>query len=812
MFIERDNGELTAITDQMMLDTKGNPSLIIAGVHKDETLDNETVNRVASVYPLDYLSDRLLEAANSGRLIITDKNRANDILAGVGVYSPERTKITSSAVDNISQVSKQSQGENVNSTKRDAEYFSAIEKYGEDSKEVAKLVEQAAEEAMPDSKVRNADGKLIPAYHGTGRADRVGNVFRADRATSGPMAFFTDNKEIAEGYAKSKRDTSIAYDTDYDSYETQFRTNLRGKYVSDIPIFKAWGYLPMDARRRIAQKAKHVRIDFDGDGDIIYDPEATQANGGWDYQVQEFKGDILKALNEQWLNSGNLFNEEERYLEVLDKAGVTEEFEKLGWDKPVYKDPNYREEKVYQTYLNITKPFDAAKQADEKFIDSFLEWYDEQPYGKYDTESMGADLWDKNLVTAEEFAERMRDDLDNKFTHAWTSIPDNMTDYLKSLGYDGIKDTGGKYTDTDHTVWIPFYSEQIKSLDPVTRDDEGNIIPLSERFNPENEDVRYSEKRDSSIKKQLSEHENELANMEPVSTKEVEFNFTSKNDAVEWALSFFEGNDYKITRDDIGEIIVDKKRIRNGLRYLKTASEVKAFAYLTDVIKNGIIINQEEKHKGRNYDTVTIATPIIMDENRYNMAVIIRKQDKNYYKVHKIMLPDGATMSFENKENSAERAGLTENGADLSPADAVSTNNISSPDEIVNPENLTPSQRRDIEYNYLENATPEELEAVEAEIDRRMAEKDEEVVSLNNQIAELTAQRNELMKNEKANRDEIVKLNNRIGILRDRLEKRREQVASLQGKLRRRDAKVDRLTEQMKEARNKQAAFRPPAV
>ena len=58
-------------------------------------------------------------------------------------------------------------------------------------------------------------------------------------------------------------------------------------------------------------------------------------------------------------------------------------------------------------------------------------------------------------------------------------------------------------------------------------------------------------------------------------------------------------------------------------------------------------------------------------------------------------------------------------------------------DIVVNSENITPSQRRDIEYNYLQNASPEELEAVEAEVDRRMAEKDEEVVSLNNQIAEL---------------------------------------------------------------------------
>lgn len=34
--------------------------------------------------------------------------------------------------------------------------------------------------------------------------------------------------------------------------------------------------------------------------------------------------------------------------------------------------------------------------------------------------------------------------------------------------------------------------EQIKSADPVTRDEQGKLIPLSERFNPANDDIRYS--------------------------------------------------------------------------------------------------------------------------------------------------------------------------------------------------------------------------------------------------------------------------------------------------------------------------------
>ena len=38
----------------------------------------------------------------------------------------------------------------------------------------------------------------------------------------------------------------------------------------------------------------------------------------------------------------------------------------------------------------------------------------------------------------------------------------------------------------------PQEDAQIKSADPITRDDNGNVIPLSERFNPDNDDIRFS--------------------------------------------------------------------------------------------------------------------------------------------------------------------------------------------------------------------------------------------------------------------------------------------------------------------------------
>ncbi len=57
-------------------------------------------------------------------------------------------------------------------------------------------------------------------------------------------------------------------------------------------------------------------------------------------------------------------------------------------------------------------------------------------------------------------------------------------DYLIRQGYDGVYNGYDEY--------IAFYPEQAKSADPVTYDDDGNVLPLSERFNEEKTDIRYS--------------------------------------------------------------------------------------------------------------------------------------------------------------------------------------------------------------------------------------------------------------------------------------------------------------------------------
>jgi hypothetical protein len=74
----------------------------------------------------------------------------------------------------------------------------------------------------------------------------------------------------------------------------------------------------------------------------------------------------------------------------------------------------------------------------------------------------------------------------------------DVAEWAKDNGFDGvifknIKDNGAYGRTPAGDVYAFFRPEsQVKSADPVTYDDNGNVIPLSERFNPKKSDIRYS--------------------------------------------------------------------------------------------------------------------------------------------------------------------------------------------------------------------------------------------------------------------------------------------------------------------------------
>ena len=62
----------------------------------------------------------------------------------------------------------------------------------------------------------------------------------------------------------------------------------------------------------------------------------------------------------------------------------------------------------------------------------------------------------------------------------------NTVRYAIESGYDALV-----VRNKDAALHVVFDPNQIKSADPITYDDAGNIIPLSERFQPSSDDIRY---------------------------------------------------------------------------------------------------------------------------------------------------------------------------------------------------------------------------------------------------------------------------------------------------------------------------------
>lgn len=296
------------------------------------------------------------------------------------------------------------------------------------------------------SKVVDTQGVPLAVYHGTARPDRVGEQFRKSRATSGPMAFFTDDPSIASGYAKGKQDTSLAYeDTNYESW---FKKK-EGR--STLNLDQAGARMSQQERQQVLDKLR--RIGQDDQGNIVLG-EGLVSDSTFDFMLKdprEAGGNPLKLAKKLWLESGTLYGREEDFSKILNLAGVK------GFDQDF---PTASYPAVYKTFLNIRNPLDTASI--DEYTMAQLEYVANRT--RKAPQRGGADQWDKNLRDPKEWFRQLKEDYDaGQNSMVWTSIPDWVTKALKNIGYDGIKDSGGKFGGQGHTVWIPFEENQVKS-------------------------------------------------------------------------------------------------------------------------------------------------------------------------------------------------------------------------------------------------------------------------------------------------------------------------------------------------------------
>ena len=208
-----------------------------------------------------------------------------------------------------------------------------------------------------------------------------------------------------------------------------------------------------------------------------------------------------------------------------------------------------------------------------------------------------------------------------------------------------------------------------------------------------------------SVKQQLEENADKLNSMEPVFVRnDIYVQRGNRGDNLNWILQELGTKDIRVQREGVGEIILDSKRISNSLRYLKSDGELAAYAALPDVLKNGIIIYNNPNHKNRNYSTYTIGARVVINDTPGNMGVVIRfDKGKNYYKIHRILMPDGSSFVYKNNESSAERAvPNAENALGRTPAVTAFNNSI-----LENGEKYNSNFNQDYQGENVKNSTRE---------------------------------------------------------------------------------------------------------
>lgn len=187
-----------------------------------------------------------------------------------------------------------------------------------------------------------------------------------------------------------------------------------------------------------------------------------------------------------------------------------------------------------------------------------------------------------------------------------------------------------------------------------------NAVQTTETKNTATEGgVKYMKTDDTetaSIKEQIQANTDMLNGMRPAASVRVSDMPKGIQKQRQWILNRLKSSGYAVSNQKIGTIEFTPRQINTGLSYLNEPGEIAAFAALPAVLKRGEIIDEHEKHKGRQRGSITIAAPVVINGVRGNMAVALTQTTKTHYHTHRIVMPDGSTFVFENANAEATPA------------------------------------------------------------------------------------------------------------------------------------------------------------
>ena len=314
---------------------------------------------------------------------------------------------------------------------RDSAYLEAVEKG--DVETASRMVEEAAEKAFSNSKVRGSDGKLRLVYHGTVNEFTVFN-----------RQFSNIEGDFGKGYYF----TSNEYDVDA-NYANEDGPDLKNKiarYAEKLEYEDEYADLSYEERKEIARQKF-----------ITSEPNTITA--------------YLNMENPVYITS----DEQGTFLDYNEE--YDEEYDEYGEPEGLLVD-------FIEALADNARDYESYRDVDFSFLYEY---------------AMDGGVYASDVVKT--IKHRVVDELVDE--NGDLAINEVIRLAFEQIGFDGIIDTSVYYKfrnmdgmDSGTTHYIVFDSEQIKSADIATYDNDGNVIPLSQRFDENNKDIRYSD-RDS---------------------------------------------------------------------------------------------------------------------------------------------------------------------------------------------------------------------------------------------------------------------------------------------------------------------------
>ena len=415
--------------------------------------------------------------------------------------------------------------------KRDTEYAKLAKDPEKNEKRLSQLVEQAAKAAGYDSPL---------LYHGTQSFGFT--AFDLAKTDDGRSIFLTSNLDIASTYSgiSGSRRISEAADIDVNGMSVREVAQMLNRFPPESGIDYAYSYVPGKAEiaeqvdsgiKELRKLTESLRERFANDSPEMY--KLNHLRNVLDIG----KTDTLSATLWTILNKTDIFNGHtdfvnnlEQNIRLLKKApesgGFVVEKSLDGYSIEVFTESAARKELSanlrrgnYALYaklgnsLTVEGDGENWNALDFRAPDSKYEIQEDDGRYKIINKSTRSVEWANGKMSwnSKGEAQRIIDGFSDK--NDWAKRLSNtrqIAEYAKEQGYDSvlfrnIRDNGGQNASTDFDttadVYVIFNPNNVKSADTVTRDGNGNVIPLSQRFNAGENDIRFELRTTDSGKK-----------------------------------------------------------------------------------------------------------------------------------------------------------------------------------------------------------------------------------------------------------------------------------------------------------------------